>query len=56
MENREYKLGLWGVIIIALILIIYEVVFYSTSTLSYVISLLAVLIAYVAYTITKILK
>lgn len=56
MMNREYKLGLWIAIIIAILLMIYEFVFYSTSGLSYVISILAVLIAYVSYTVTKVLK
>ncbi len=56
MKNKEYKLGLWIAIIISLLLIVYEVVFYSTSALSYIISLLAVLIAYVGYIVTKVLK
>ena len=56
MTEEKYRLSLWIVIVIAFLLIIYEVVFYSTSGLSYVISLLAVLIAYVGYIVTRILK
>lgn len=56
MKAGGYRLGLWIAIIIAVLLIIYEFIFYQTSGLSYVISLLAVLIAYVGYTVTKVLK
>ena len=56
MNEKKYRLGLWIAIVIAFLLIIYELVFYSTSGLSYVISLLAALIAYVGYTVTKVLR
>ena len=56
MKNKDYKLGLWVVIAITFLLIVYEFIFYPTSGLSYVISLLAVLIAYVGYIVTRILK
>lgn len=52
-KNFHKNIGLWIVFIVGIAIAIYELTFYSYSSLSWVISIVALMISYISYVVRK---